>query len=257
MRRDLEVNRQVERLRSMLLVHTLADELQCGHKGYALGMRLCAGSSEIDVVEAQSHKWGGRLRGAKISEAERDSLIASYPVLGAVWSDPLWEDLKYVRANAEIPRCFDSILPADHAMRKFSPTSMRQWIDVPDPKRLCEIVLLLRDDSSSLHLQRLWVIKNLAAYLLVVSIFAPFRPVAVPLYKCIRDLPLKKASMVDALQSRLLFSLPDWERWVQAAQEEATEWLGSRKGRNPALARRWLWNELTNSDFQRRLSPRL
>ncbi len=256
MHRALEVNRQVDRLRNMLFVHTIADGVPCEHSGYALGLRMGA-SSDLSVVGVESHRWQRRILGAAIPSPERETLMARFPGLRTVWNNPLWEVLKDNGSHFDSQQCFDSVVGVDHPMRRFSHCSMQKWVGVPEPERIREMVLLLKNDDHSLHLQRWWMMKHLAPYVLVASTFAPFRPVAAPLYRCIRDLPLNKPSMVDSLHGYLPISPTHWDNWVNAAQQEATEWLGSRKGRTQELARRWLWDMLPSSDFQRRLSSRL
>lgn len=242
MRRASEVDRQVERLRHMLFVHTLADALGCPHTGYALNHRLDPGRMSI-YDDVPYHRWEGRLLGAEIPAEEREHLISQYPDLQPVWNDPLWEVLKEGGSQAEWTERFDCTVAADHPMRDFCNPSMRDWVGVPNAQRLKEMLLLLRNEVHGLFSQRLWLMKNLAAYVLVVSIFDPFRPIAVPLYRCICDLPLSKRS-VRHLEQCLTIDPLRWGKWVTAAQREAENWMRSGDGRTPALAQRWLWEAL-------------
>ncbi|MCO6690595.1 hypothetical protein [Pseudomonas asiatica] len=235
----------------MQVVHILADALDCPHKGYSLALRIAGGKTSTDL-DLLSHKWSGRLRGAKMPDKEREAWLVLYPNLNAVWNHPLWNALRD-KPLPECQQCFDLRVSADHRMRRFSGQTMLDWIGVPDPDRIYDIVLLLRSDDKSLFLQRLWLLKNLAAYLLVATIFEPFRAVVVPLYRCIRSVPLSKA-FSKRLHECLPFSPICWERWVNAAQTAAEDWQRSGEGRTQSMARQWLWEELASSDFQRRLA---
>ncbi len=243
MQRASPEDRQVERLRATLFTHSLAEELGCAHTGYALGRRL-EPEGAVLCPETWYHKWCGRLKGACISrQDELQRLLHDYPRLEVIWNDPLWEALKQHGTAETWASRFDARVQPDDKMRSFTNASMIAWVGVPEPQRLVDLLILLRDQRFGLGLQRLWVLKNMRAYLLVVSAFPPFSWAPAELYGCIRRLPGNERS-AKWLSAAMSDSPEEWRKAVECAKYHVDCWMNEAVGRTQSGARGWLWDGL-------------
>lgn len=236
---DRQPARQVSRLKSLLMGHTLPEVFGCAHNGYAL---VCAGNAWADrhVLMGASDRlyqnWRGCLGGTKIREEARISLCSEFPFLTEVYNNSLWSVLRRVVSNKSTDELVSHYRLNERRVGGFSNRLMAQLCGVPSWQRLGVLIAILFSSSLSLQLHRVWVQKNLALYFEIACLRPPLSPIwpefhgfLNSLFEChpnksIDKWPLSDYSLGQTIEVLVyILSLMDWQGWTKESE-------GSEKG---------------------------
>lgn len=227
--------RQVTRLRSLFMAHSLPEAFGCAHNPYAVTV---AGNAWADhqvlngLLDNPYIDWRACFRGSKIREDVRIRLCADFPPLSAVYENPLWTVLRAMAFQQPTDALLAHFQLNGQGIPSFSNPSMERLCGVPSWQRFGLLLAMLFSSSLEWLFHRLWLQKDFSNYFEIACLREPLCFVSMEVFEVLdtllagrQDIAIKQwPETTEALHQsiefrRYLLALILSQRWTNEAND--------------------------------------